>query len=533
MLNLKKEPLIAMAGNEEICIKAEMINRHGLITGATGTGKTVSLQTMAETFSEMGTPVFMADVKGDLSGVAKSGNMNGKIGARVKELALESKGYKNQAFPVCFWDIYGNGGHPLRATISDVGPLLLSQLLNLNDVQSGVLQMIFKIADDNGLLLLDLKDLRSMAQHVSDERDNYKSRYGQVSPASVGAITRGLLKLEQEGGDLFFGEPALNIMDLLQTYQGKGIINILDATALINAPGMYSCVLLWLLSELFERLPEVGDQAKPKLVFFFDEAHLLFDGIESVLLQKIEQVTRLIRSRGVGIYFISQNPSDMPDSILGQLGNRIQHALRAFTPKDQKAVRAAAQAFRANPKFSTEEAIGNLSVGEALISFLDGSGAPRIVERALIVPPQSQVGPITEAERKALMQGSLVSGIYDKAIDRESAYEILTERAEQMQADRERELQAKAQEKARKELEKQARQQERDQRQQEKRLKADAAANDPFGGLLGSVVRQTTRAIGTNVAREFGKSLFGKSVGGQIGASLARGILGSLLGTRR
>lgn len=533
MLNQEKEALIAISGDREIFIRPEMINRHGLITGATGTGKTVSLQTLAETFSEMGVPVFMADVKGDLSGVAKPGNMSGKIAQRVKDLALEGRGYKNQSFPVCFWDVFGKAGHPLRATISDVGPLLLGRLLNLNDVQAGVLQMIFKIADDNGLLLLDLKDLRSMAQHVSDERDRYKARYGQVSPASVGAITRALLKLEQEGGDFFFGEPALNVMDLLQTFDGKGVINILDATSLANSPGLYSCCLLWLLSELFERLPEVGDRPRPKLVFFFDEAHMLFDGIEPALLQKIEQVVRLIRSRGVGVYFVSQNPSDVPDSVLGQLGNRVQHALRAFTPKDQKAVRAAAQAFRPNPGFSTEEAIGNLAVGEALVSFLDDKGAPAVVERALVVPPQSQVGPLAEAERAQIMAKSLVAGVYDKAIDRESAYEILAARAQQLQADKERELQAKAQEKARKELEKQARQQEREQRQEERRIKAEAARNDPFGSLLGSVARQTTLNVGASVAREIGKSLFGKSVGGQIGASIARGILGSLLGTRR
>lgn len=533
MLNQKGEPLIAMSGQEEILIRPEMVNRHGLITGATGTGKTVSLQTLAETFSQMGIPVFLTDIKGDLSGIAADGSPESKAAKRVKELGLDKMGYAYQAYPARLWDVSGKNGHPLRATVSEVGPLLMARLLGLNDVQSGVLQMIFKIADDNGLLLLDLKDLRSMAQHVSDERDKYRNRYGQVSPASVGAITRALLKLEQEGGEQFFGEPALDIMDLLQIENGKGIVNILDATSLINSPGLYSCLLLYILSELFERLPERGDQSKPRFVFFIDEAHLLFDDIEPALLQKIEQVTRLIRSRGVGLYFVSQNPSDLPDDILGQLGNRVQHALRAFTPKDQKAVRAAAQAFRPNPAFSTEEAIGNLGIGEALVSFLDANGAPQMVQRSLIVPPQSQIGPLAESMRQAIKAKSPFAGKYDNSIDRESAYEILTARAAEMQAAKDQEARAKAEEKERRAAEKAARQAEQEQKREEKRLREEAAKNDPFGGILGNIARQATVNAGTAVARELGKSVFGKSVGGQLGASIARGILGSLFGSKR
>lgn len=531
MLTKDSKALIAMADGQEISILPEMLNRHGLIAGATGSGKTVSLQTLAETFSAMGIPVFMADVKGDLSGIANKGSDTGKPAQRATELNLGSRGFKFQGFPVSFWDCYGRGGHPLRATISDVGPLLLSRLLGLNDVQAGVLQMVFRIADDNGLLLLDLKDLRSMVQYVSDEREQFRS-YGLISPASAGAIQRGLLKLEQAGGDIFFGEPALDVMDLLSLRDGRGVINVLDATKLVNSPELYSCVLLWLLSELYERLPERGDQPKPRVVFFLDEAHLLFKDINPELLGKIEQVVRLIRSRGVGVFFVSQNPSDMPDSILGQLGNRIQHALRAFTPRDQKSVRAAAQAFRPNPAFATAEAIGNLGVGEALVSFLDEGGAPRIVQKALIVPPQSQIGPIGDQERASLMAHDATAAKYDQAIDRESAYEILAERAERLHAEKDAAEWAKAREKARKELEKQARQAEKEQKREEKRL-AEAARNDPLGGLLGNVVRQTTRSAGVKLGRELGKSLFGNSVGGQIGATIARGLLGSLMGRKR
>lgn len=529
MLTNDNRALIAINKKQQLCIRPEMINRHGLITGATGTGKTVSLQSMAETFSAMGVPVLMADVKGDLSGVALPGTLAGKPGARVKELGLESLGFANQGFPVCFWDVYGENGHPLRATITDAGPLLLSRLLKLNDTQSGVLQIIFRIADDNGLLLLDLKDLRSMAQHVNDERADYSAKYGQVATATIGAIQRALLRLEEEGGNYFFGEPAMDIQDFMRTENGKGVINILDATKLVNAPALYACVLFWLLSEIFERLPEIGDAPKPRLVIFFDEAHLMFDDITPALLQKVEQVVRLVRSRGVGIYFVSQNPSDMPDSILGQLGNRIQHALRAFTPKDQKAVRAAAQAFRPNPDFSTEQAIGNLAVGEALVSFLDANGAPQIVEKALIVPPEGQIGPIDSEKRKSLMHASAMAGKYDNAVDRESAYEILAARAGWMQQAQAIQDQARQEEKQRKAMEAEAMRQEKEAR----RLAKEQAQNNPLGNILGSVMRQTTRNVGATVAREIGKSVFGNGMGGKIGTSIVRGILGSLLGGKR
>lgn len=520
MIDNNKNALVAMAKDREISLNPAMINRHGLITGATGTGKTVSLQTLAETFSALGVPVFMADVKGDLSGLAKKGSQAGKQGERAAALGLAEKGYKPQAFPVTFWDVYGREGHPLRATISDLGPILLARLMGLNDVQSGVLNIVFRIADDQGLLLLDIKDLRSMCAAVNEERDKYRAEYGQISPASIGAIQRALLRLEEEGGDLFFGEPALDINDLLQTDKGKGVINILDATRLINAPNLYSCVLLWLLSELFERLPERGDQPLPVFAFFFDEAHLLFDGIEPALLQKIEQMARLIRSRGVGVYFVSQNPADIPDSILGQLGNRIQHALRAFTPKDQKAVRAAAQAFRPNPAFSTEEAIAGLGIGEALVSFLDGNGAPAIVEKAMIVPPQSQIGPIDGREREKLMASSLVAGVYDKPVDRESAYEILAGRATRREEEKARLQQEKDAEKKRREWEKEQ-EKERKRLEAEERRQAKARKDNPgMGDIFGNMMKQTTRAATSAVGRELGRTIL-------------RGLMGSLFGGRR
>lgn len=519
MLDTKQAPLIAVSDSKEIFILPEMLNRHGLITGATGTGKTVSLQTLAESFSALGVPVFMADVKGDLSGLAKAGEDGGKIGKRAKELGLSDKGWKPQAFPVRFWDVFGKSGHPLRATVSDLGPLLLAKLLNLNDVQSGVLQVVFKIADDNGLLLLDLKDLRAMLQFVGEEREKFRAQYGQISAASAGAIQRALLRLEEEGGESFFGEPALKIQDLLLAEGGKGVINILAATDLVNSPSLYSCVLLYLLSELYEGLPEAGDLEKPKLVFFFDEAHLLFKDISPALLQKIERIVRLIRSRGVGIFFVSQNPSDMPDSILGQLGNRIQHALRAFTPKDQKAVRAAAQAFRPNPAFSTEEAIGSLGVGEALVSFLDGNGAPQIVEKAFIVPPEGKVGPVTQEERKNIISKSVMGRIYDQPLDRVSAYEILTERARNLQTAEEEEKLQKAREK---EAQARAREMEKEQKRQERERNRMIAPNkrppkidDPLGDLLNAAFKQTTRTVGR-----------------EIGRGLIRGLLGSLMGKK-
>jgi hypothetical protein len=406
-----------------------MANRHGLIAGATGTGKTVTLQVIAERFSAIGVPVFMADVKGDLAGISQPGTEKPKITERIKQLGL--KDFRFGACPVTFWDVFGEQGHPVRTTVSEMGPLLFSRLLNLNDTQSGVLTIVFKIADDNGLLLLDLKDLRAMLEYVGSNASSFTTEYGNVSAASIGAIQRGLLALEQEGGGRFFGEPALNLDDLMQTDEkGRGMVNILAADKLMQAPQTYATILLWMLSELYERLPEVGDLEKPKLLFFFDEAHLLFSDAPKVLLEKIEQVVRLIRSKGVGVFFITQNPIDVPDVILGQMGNRAQHALRAFTPRDQKAVKAAAETFRANPKINVEKVIGELGVGEALVSFLEERGTPAMVERAFICPPMSQIGPISQDQRASIIGSSLIAGHYERAIDRESAYERLKARAE-------------------------------------------------------------------------------------------------------
>jgi len=421
--------LIAKHGANELCLLPSLANRHGLITGATGTGKTVTLQAIAQCFSSIGVPVFMADVKGDLSGIAKPGGGNAKVDARLKALGVETK---FEGCPVVFWDVFGKDGHPVRATISDLGPLLLSRMLGLNPTQEGVLSIVFRVADDNGLLLLDLKDLRAMLGFVADHAGEIRSEYGNVSAASVGAIQRGLLTLETQGAEKFFGEPMLDIADLMQTdAQGRGVVNILAADQLLAAPKLYATFLLWMLAELFENLPEVGDPEKPRLVFFFDEAHLLFDDAPKALLDKIEQVVRLIRSKGVGVYFVTQNPLDIPDAVLGQLGNRVQHALRAFTPRDQKAVRAAAETMRQNPKFNVASAITELGVGEALVSFLDAKGRPEIVERALVVPPASQLGPLDAAARRQAIESSGVAGHYEKAVDRESAYEKLRARAVQ------------------------------------------------------------------------------------------------------
>ena len=419
------DPLIlARAGERELALLPAFANRHGLITGATGTGKTVTLQVLAERFAAIGVPVFMADVKGDLSGLGAAGKRSPKLDERLKKLGIED--WRPGAFPAVFWDVFGQAGHPVRATVSDMGPLLLARLLNLNDTQAGVLQLVFRIADDNGLLLLDLKDLRAMVQHVGEHAREFTTEYGNVSAASIGAIQRNLLTLEEQGGDVFFGEPMLDIADLMQTDgDGRGWVNVLAADKLLNSPRLYATFLLWLLSELFERLPEAGDLDKPKLVFFFDEAHLLFNDAPPALLEKIEQVVRLIRSKGVGVYFVTQNPLDIPESVLGQLGNRVQHALRAFTPRDQKAVKTAAETLRPNPAFAAETAITELAVGEALISFLDEQGRPNVVERAFVVPPGSRIGPLSGDERTAAVQASLLYGHYEQAIDRESAYEKL------------------------------------------------------------------------------------------------------------
>ncbi|MFL6531236.1 MAG: helicase HerA-like domain-containing protein [Chthoniobacterales bacterium] len=421
--------LLAKADKTPIYLLPKMANRHGLIAGATGTGKTVTLQTLAENFSARGIPVFMADVKGDLAGISQAGGNSPKAVDRAKELGVDD--YKGEACPAVFWDVFGENGHPVRATVSEMGPLLLGRLLDLNDTQEGVLNMVFKIADESGLLLLDLKDLRAMVQHVADHAADYKTQYGNVSAASAGAIQRNLLALESQGADKFFGEPALDLDDLIQTQASRGVVNILAAEKLMQqSPKVYATFLLWLLSELFERLPEVGDVEKPKLVFFFDEAHLLFADIEKAVQEKIEQMVRLIRSKGVGVYFVSQNPLDIPDIVLGQLGNRVQHALRAFTPRDQKAVQAAAQTFRQNPKLKVEAVLTELGVGEALVSMLDDEGKPTVVERAKIIPPRSQIGPITPEQRKQIMSSSAVAGHYEQTVDRESAYEKLQGRAE-------------------------------------------------------------------------------------------------------
>ena len=506
--------LIAKNESAELSILPAMANRHGLITGATGTGKTVTLQSLAERFSDIGVPCFMSDVKGDLSGISQPGGANPKVAERVEKLGLAD--FQYQAHPVTFWDVFGESGHPVRATISDMGPLLLSRMLELNETQAGVLNLVFKVADDAGLLLLDLKDLRAMLQFVGDNAKDFTTEYGNISAASVGAIQRGLLALESQGGEKIFGEPMLNIADLMQTERGKGVINILSADKLMQAPKMYATLLLWLLSELFENLPEAGDLDKPKLVFFFDEAHLLFNDAPDALVDKIEQVVRLIRSKGVGVYFVTQNPADVPDKVLGQLGNRVQHALRAFSARDQKAVKAAAETMRDNDKLDEEKIITELGVGEALVSFLDEKGRPGIVERAFIVPPGGQIGPIEPAKRQQLMQTSLVAGVYEKTVDRESAYEVIKARAAQAEAEQ-------AQVIAQKQAESAARQ-------------AEApAGGGGLGGILGDLLGGATGAGGRRregVVEALAKSA-ARSVGSQVGRAIIRGVLGSLLGGKR
>ncbi len=506
--------LIAKNDTMELNLLPQMANRHGLITGATGTGKTVTLQTLAEHFSAIGVPCFMSDVKGDLSGISQPGGGNPKVMERVAKLGLADHAY--QGYPVTFWDAFGELGHPVRATISDMGPLLLARMLELNETQAGVLNLVFKVADDAGLLLLDLKDLRAMLQFVGDNARQFTTEYGNISAASVGAIQRGLLALESQGGEKIFGEPMLNIADLMQAERGRGVINILAADKLMQAPKMYATLLLWLLSELFENLPEAGDLDKPKLVFFFDEAHLLFADAPDALVDKIEQVVRLIRSKGVGVYFVTQNPADVPDKVLGQLGNRVQHALRAFSTRDQKAVRAAAETMRDNANLDEETAITELGVGEALVSFLDEKGRPGIVERAFIVPPRGQIGPVDPAKRQQLMQTSLVAGVYERTVDRESAYETLKARAEEVQAQNEQ-AQAQAEAAARK-------------------AEAEApAGGGGLGGVLGDLLGGATGAGGRR--REgMGEALAkraARSVGSQVGRAIIRGVLGSLLGGKR
>ena len=421
--------LIAQHGDTQCFILPGLANRHGLITGATGTGKTVTLQKLAESFSQIGVPVFMSDVKGDLTGISQPGSIKGKMADVLKERGLPTP--EPVACPVTLWDVFGEMGHPVRATVSDMGPLLLARMLALNETQTGVLNLVFKIADDNGLLLLDLKDLRSMLTFVGENAKQFTTQYGNVSAASVGAIQRGLLTLEGQGGEKFFGEPMLNLDDMMQTVSGQGVVNILSADKLMQSPRLYATFLLWMLSDLYERLPEIGDPDKPKFAFFFDEAHLLFNDAPKVLLERIELVVRLIRSKGVGVYFVTQNPIDVPDTVLAQLGNRVQHALRAFTARDQKAVKATAETMRGNPQLNIETAISELATGEALVSFLDEKGRPGITQRVYVIPPGSQIGPITDAQRAELIKSSLVAGTYEEAVDRESAYEILAQRGAQ------------------------------------------------------------------------------------------------------
>ena len=445
MFDKERGLYIAHCANGALSITGKMANRHGLIAGATGTGKTVTLQVMAETFCQAGVPCFMADMKGDLSGISQIGKMSGFIEKRLPEFEIENPQF--QACPVRFYDVFGEQGHPMRATISQMGPQLLSRLMQLNETQDGVLNIVFRIADERNLLLIDLKDLRSMLDWVSKHAKEYTTKYGNISVQTVGAIQRALLQLESQGADKFFGEPSFDIYDLIQTEGGKGVMSVLAADKLMMQPKLYSTFLLWLLSELYSTLPEVGDMELPKLVFFFDEAHMLFNDTSKALLDKIEQVIRLIRSKGVGIYFITQSPTDIPENILGQLGNRVQHALRAYTPKDQKAVKTAADTFRANPAFKTDEAIMNLETGEALVSFLDPKGAPTMVERAKILFPLSQIGAVTEGQRLDIIKQSRIFGKYDTPIDRESAFEVLMAEAEQQMAAQEEETAAKAEEK--------------------------------------------------------------------------------------
>jgi DNA helicase HerA-like ATPase len=507
--------LVAKAGTTELSLLPALANRHGLITGATGTGKTVSLQTLAEQLSRIGVPVFMADVKGDLSGLGAAGGSNAKVTERAAALGVE---LRYEPCPVVFWDVFGKRGHPIRATVSDLGPLLLSRLLQLNDTQEGVLNLTFKIADDAGLLLLDAKDLRAMLQHVGEHAAELTTEYGNVSAASIGAIQRGLLALESQGVEQLFGEPMLNIDDLLQTTNGKGVVNILAADQLINAPKLYATLLLWLLSELFERLPETGDPEKPRLVFFFDEAHLLFTDAPKALLEKIEQVVRLIRSKGVGVYFVTQNPLDVPDAVLGQLGNRVQHALRAFTPRDQRAVRSAAETMRPNPAFKIEQAITELGVGEALVSLLDEKGRPGITERALIVPPGSQLGPLSESTRAQLIAASPLAGSYEKSIDRESAYERLKARAEAPEPAQRSSSQPRDNAPSRRES----------PSQPEHRGDGGSLTNDILFGRRGPRGGRQTQGLVEAMAKSAARS-----VGSQAGRALIRGLLGSLLGGRR
>jgi len=496
--------LIARRGDTECHLLPALANRHGLITGATGTGKTITLQTMAEHFSAIGVPVFMADVKGDLAGISQTGTLPEKVARILADRGIEAPAPTR--CPTMLWDVFGRQGHPVRATVSDMGPLLLARLLTLTEIQGGVLNLAFRIADDQGLLLLDMKDLRAMLQHLGDHAKQFTTAYGNISSASVGAIQRALLQLEEQGGDLFFGEPMLDLSDFMQTVDGRGTVNILAADQLMNAPRLYATFLLWMLSELFEMLPEVGDPEKPKFVFFFDEAHLLFKDAPKALVERIELVVRLVRSKGVGVYFVTQNPLDVPDTVLAQLGNRVQHALRAFTPRDQKAVKSAASTMRANPAIpDMATAITELAVGEALVSLLDEKGRPGVTQRVYVIPPGSRIGPIDDAERAALVRGSPLAGRYDTTEDRESAYEKLRARTESTAAPAEA---------------------------------AGAPAAPAEGGLMDGLKDMVFGSTGPRGGRRPGLAEAAaasavRTIGSSLGRQLVRGVLGSLLGRRR
>ncbi len=492
--------LVAKKDTKECYLLPDKANRHGLITGATGTGKTITLQRLGESFSHLGVPVFMADIKGDLTGISQFGGGNQRVDDRLTMLGLK-EGFEFSNCPVTLWDVFGEQGHPLRATVSEMGPMMLSRVLQLNDTQSAVLTLCFKIADNGGMMLLDFKDLRALLQYVGENAEQFQAEYGNVSKASVGAIQRGLIELESQGAEKFFGEPAVNLGDFMQTISGKGVVNILAADKLFNSPKLYSTFLLWLLSELFEMLPEAGDLEKPKLVFFFDEAHLLFNDTPQALVDKIEQVVRLIRSKGVGVYFVTQNPVDIPESILGQLGNRVQHALRAFTPKDQKGVRAAAETFRQNPEVNVETAITELGVGEALVSFLDEKGTPTMVERAFVIPPHSHIGAISPEQRQQLLANSLVAGQYETVIDRESAYEMLKAKSEAAAQAAQIQL----------ETEQAAEQAEREAKEAEKAEKAENRGGD---SAFEAFTKSAARAVGSNVGRQIVRGVLGSIFGG-------------------
>ena len=536
---------VGTSGDEKVYIYPKMANRHGLIAGATGTGKTVTLKVLAESFSDAGVPVFLADVKGDLAGMCMLGTENDNIKKRVDEMGLSEYGYDFSSYPTTYWDIYGEKGMPLRTTISEMGPLLLSRILDLNDTQSDILTIIFKIADDENLLLLDTKDLKSMIQYVSEHVKEYSLEYGNMAKQSLTAILRSVIALESEGGDKFFGEPAVSIADWLCTdCSGKGAIQVLDCQKLINNPTMYSTFMLWMMAELFETLPEAGDRPKPKMVFFFDEAHLLFDNASKTLLAKIEQVVKLIRSKGVGIYFTTQNPADIPDGVLGQLGNKVQHALRAYTPKEQKGAKAAAQSFRENPEFDTYEALQQLGIGEALVSVLDEEGIPTIVKQCTILPPQSQMGALDDDTRKSEIVNNLLYTKYTQEIDRESAYELLTKKvaAEEEAEAAEKQAAAEAKQKAKEEAAAEKQKAKEAAAAEKQRLKEEEAAKKAaekeaaakqkkVKSAVKSVASSATGTIGREIGKNIGDSIggsFGKKLGGNVGASLGRGLLSTL-----